>query len=122
MKKLIIALILGFMLSPVRIMAGTVVNDSIPVDSIKRELSLDELVVKADRIRQKPGGYVVSLMGTDMAKGKDMNSLLAALLGLTLEEGLIKVNGQAPAAVYLDGVLTSMDIVKALPAERIASV
>lgn len=61
-------------------------------------------------------------MGTDMAKGKDMNSLLAALLGLTLEEGLIKVNGQAPAAVYLDGVLTSMDIVKALPAERIASV
>lgn len=110
------------MLLPVRSMAGTVVNDSIPVDSIKRELSLDELVVKADRIRQKPGGYAVSLMGSDMAKGKDMNSLLAALPGLTLEEGLIKVNGQAPAAVYLDGVLTSMDIVKALPAERIASV
>lgn len=105
-----------------RSMAGVMESDTISTDSINRELALDEVVIKADRIREKPGGYVVSLMNNDIVKGKEMNTLLAALPGLTLEEGAIKIHGQAPSAVYLDGILTSMDVVKALPPERIASI
>lgn len=123
MKRLMNIFVLCiFFLFPAKDMAVTITNDSVTIDSVKRDLSLCELVVKADRIRQKPGGYVVSLTGSDLAKGKDINSLLAALPGLTFEEGAIKIHGQPPAAVYLDGVHTSMDFIKNLPSERIASV
>lgn len=95
MKRLMNIFVLCiFFLFPAKDMAVTITNDSVTIDSVKRDLSLCELVVKADRIRQKPGGYVVSLTGSDLAKGKDINSLLAALPGLTFEEGAIKIHGQ----------------------------
>lgn len=97
-------------------------SSSITTDSIERDLSLSEFVVKTERIRRKPEGYSISLAGSDMSKGKDMNGLLAQLPGITLEEGSIMVQGQAPAAVYVDGIKTDMDILKSLPAERIANV
>lgn len=124
MKYITTLLLIIYALSewPEACKADTTKNDSIMTDSIERELSLNEFFVKAERIRKKNGGYSISLAGSDMSKGKDMNGLLAQLPGITLEEGSIMVQGQAPAAVYVDGIKTDMDILKSLPAERIANV
>lgn len=62
-------------------------SDTTKTDSIDRDMTLGELVVKADRVRRRPGGYTVSLTGSGLAKGKDMNRMLASLPGLAIENG-----------------------------------
>ena len=62
-------------------------SDTTKTDSIDRDMTLGELVVKADRVRRQPGGYTVSLTGSGLAKGKDMNRMLASLHGLAIENG-----------------------------------
>ena len=103
-------------------MANTAVTDSVLTDSVKWKLTLNEVVIKSDRIRRKSDGYVVNLIDSEITKGKDMYHLLTFLPGMTLEEGVIKIHGQAPAAVYLNGTPSSMDIIKILPPDRITSI
>ena len=100
-------------------MANTAVTDSVLTDSVKWKLTLNEVIIKSDRIRRKSGGYVVNLIGSEITKGKDMYHLLTSLPGM---EGVIKIHGQAPAAVYLNGTPSSIDIIKTLPPDRIASI
>lgn len=98
-------------------------SDTTKTDSIDRDMTLGELVVKADRVRRRPGGYTVNLTGSGLAKGKDMNRMLASLPGLAIENGSLTLQGQAPAAVYIDGVKASdMEMLKNLPPESVASV
>lgn len=122
MKKSIIAFICCIALFPKKCMANTVVPDSVLTDSVKWKLTLNEVLIKSDRIRRKSDGYVVNLIGSEITEGKDMYHLLTSLPGMTLEEGVIKIHGQAHAAVYLNGTPSSMDIIKILPPDRIASI
>lgn len=103
--------------------AAAMPSDTTKTDSIDRDMTLGELVVKADRVRRRPGGYTVNLTGSGLAKGKDMNRMLASLPGLAIENGSLTLQGQAPAAVYIDGVKASdMEMLKNLPPESVASV
>lgn len=122
MKKSIIAFICCIALFPKKCMANTAVPDSVLTDSVKWKLTLNEVLIKSDRIRRKSDGYVVNLIGSEITEGKDMYHLLTSLPGMTLEEGVIKIHGQAPAAVYLNGAPSSIDIIKTLPPDRIASI
>lgn len=122
MKKSIIAFICCIALFPTKCMANIAVPDSALTDSVKWKLTLNEVIIKSERIMRKSDGYVVNLIGSEMTKGKDMYHLLTSLPGMTLEEGVIKIHGQAPAAVYLNGTPSSIDIIKTLPPDRIASI
>ncbi len=122
MKKSIIAFICCIALFPKKCMANTAVPDSVLTDSVKWKLTLNEVLIKSDRIRRKSDGYVVNLIGSEITEGKDMYHLLTSLPGMTLEEGVIKIHGQAPDAVYLNGTPSSIDIIKTLPPDRIASI
>ena len=75
-------------------MANIAVPDSALTDSVKWKLTLNEVIIKSERIMRKSDGYVVNLIGSEMTKGKDMYHLLTSLPGMTLEEGVIKIHGK----------------------------
>jgi len=47
-------------------MANTAVPDSVLTDSVKWKLTLNEVLIKSDRIRRKSDGYVVNLIGSEI--------------------------------------------------------
>ena len=51
--------------------AAAMPSDTTKTDSIDRDMTLGELVVKADHVRRRPGGYTVNLTGSGLAKGVD---------------------------------------------------
>lgn len=97
--------------------------DSMATDTISRDMSLEEVLVKTDRIIRNPKGYTVNLLGSDIVKGKDMEQLLAMLPEMTVEDGSIKIQGVIPSAIYIDGVrVTDMDMLKNIPPGHIAKI
>lgn len=83
---------------------------------------LTEVVVEANRIRKKAGGYLVNLKGEELAKGKQTLELLKFLPGITSEDGKLKVLGQNISVIYLDGVqISGQKELESIPAEILQS-
>lgn len=84
---------------------------------------LNDVVIKAERIKRNPNGYVVNLKNDRSVKGKKTDELLTQLPGITSEDGSLKILFQSASAIYLNGVkIKNEQELQAIPADYLESV
>lgn len=84
---------------------------------------LKEVSVVASRTRHDAEGYTVNLRSSEIVKGKQTSDMLGFLPGVSVENGVYKINGLTVSRIYIDGVkLSSLDELKNLPADMIDKV
>lgn len=71
-------------------------------DSTKTTM-LDELVIVGKTIKETPTGYKIQLKNNDIVKGKSVEETLGFLPNITVSNGSILINGQAPSKITIDG-------------------
>lgn len=69
----------------------------------QKEQALNEVAVVASRTVNTTDGYVSSLQGADITKGKPVVDVLGMLPGISREGGGFKINGLAVSEIYIDG-------------------
>lgn len=71
-------------------------------DSTKTTL-LDEVTVIGKTIKETATGYKIQLSNNDIVKGKSVTETLGFLPNITVTNGTILINGQAPSKITIDG-------------------
>lgn len=119
MKRILFSYILLVLASIVVRMYAQQFNGTQSNDSIK----LDELVVTENNIKATPTGYTVNLSNNVLTRGKSTVEVLDYLPNLSLEDGIVKINGLAASEIRIDGrKISSMSELTNLPANFIKSV
>ncbi len=91
--------------------------------SEKHEKQLAEVTVIASRTTNTAEGYITSLRGTNIAKGKPITDVLGFLPNISRENGNFKINGLAVSEIYIDGVkLSDISELSNIPGEMIDKV
>lgn len=98
--------------------------DSLSTDTIFKDISLQELVVKASRIKEKANGFTMNIIDKKMVRGKSVSQMMGFLPNISTDSnGRISIYNQSPSAIYIDGVrLMSLQELKNIPAERIRKI
>lgn len=73
------------------------------VDDSTKTTKLDELVVIGKTIKETPTGYKIQLKNKDIVNGKSVTETLGFLPNITVANGSILINGQAPSKITIDG-------------------
>lgn len=89
----------------------------------QKTIDLKEVQVVASRTVKHPDGYVTSLRGTKIVKGKAATDVLGYLPNVSLEQKELKINGLKVSEIYVDSVkLSDLAELSNIPAEMIDKV
>lgn len=84
---------------------------------------LNGVVVKGNAIQNSTTGYKVNVQSLRFAKDRDFMDIMQFMPGVTVQDGKLKVIGNAPSAYYIDGVrVTDLEIIKSLSSDRISTI
>lgn len=84
---------------------------------------LDEVTVVASRTTHNAEGYITSLRGSKITKGKTSMAALAMLPSVSLEEEQLKINGMPVSEIYVNDMkLTDRSELTNIPGEMIDKV
>lgn len=81
-----------------------VVSDPAVIDSINRDMSLDNITVVTSRIRQKANGFSLNLTNSKLSDMLTMDQMLSLLPYVSSTDGSVSIYNQAASAIYIDGV------------------
>lgn len=85
------------------IIIGSAVSYSQIVNDSTKTTLLDEVTIIGKTIKETPTGYKIQLGNKDIVKGKNAAETLGFLPNITVINGSILVNGQAPSKITIDG-------------------
>lgn len=78
---------------------------TLSTDTIFKDISLQELVVKASRIKEKANGFTMNVIDKKMVRGKSVSQMMGFLPNISTDSnGRISIYNQSPSAIYIDGV------------------
>lgn len=98
-------------------------DNKIPGGEGNKPEQLGEVTVVASRTVKSADGYVTTLRGSDIVKGKPVMEALKYLPLVSVEQDVLKINGLAVSEIWVDGVkIGDRSELKDLPADMIDKV
>lgn len=84
---------------------------------------LSNVIISGDRINRTPTGYLANLKGADFAQGQQISEALNFLPGVSVQNGVYKINGMNVSEIYVDGMkLSNWSELNGVSAEMVETV
>ncbi len=84
--------------------------------------NINEARIIASNLKYSAGKYTINMEGNPIAEDRTAMQVMDLIPGVRSDGNSIEINGKQAVAIYINGMETSMDEIKYLPADKISKI